>query len=343
MATDARSPQSARQSASVRRDESSRPSPARQFRKVSERFRRENRHYIRQFIGVQIARACSWFARILPTSTRYWIADRLGDVMFWLIPGYRANVRDNLTHVFGPTVDVQARGPQVRQVFRTSARNWSDLLVVPGRSAATFDAEVDVPASDVAHLDAALARGTGCVIITAHLGAFDYLGHYLHSKGYKLSIVTGRTTARIVFDAVTFLRQSNGLGLVEATPSGVRAAIQAVRNGECAVFVTDRDFFQNGIQVEFFGATTTLPPGAVRIARDSLAPIVPIFSRRTERGHKISIHPAINVEKSKDLHHDLLNGMARVVASLEQAISASPDQWVMFQSVWPSEPDAHGA
>ena len=320
------------------RTDRDRPSPARQVRRVSERFRRENRHYVRQFIGVQIARACSWFARSMPTATRYWIADRLGDLMYWVIPGYRENVRSNLSHVHGLGVEINARGPEVRRVFRTSARNWSDLLVVPGRSAATFDAEVKITPTDIAHLDAALAQGKGCVIITAHLGAFDYLGHYLHSKGYKLSIVTGRTTARIVFDAVTFLRQSNGLGLVEATPSGVRAAIQAVRNGECAVFATDRDFFQNGIQVSFFGATTTLPPGAVRIARDSHAPIVPIFSRRSDAGHEITIHPPIIVPKTDNLQRDLLEGMSCIVASLERAIADSPDQWVMFQSVWPSAP-----
>jgi KDO2-lipid IV(A) lauroyltransferase len=343
MATDARTRQSTTPGAGVTRTDRDRPSPARQVRRVNERFRRENRHYVRQFIGVQIARICSWIARSMPTSTRYWIADRLGDLMYWLIPGYRENVRSNLTHVYGPGIEIDSRGPEVRRVFRTSARNWSDLLVVPGRSAATFDAEVEVAPEDRAHLDAALAQGNGCVIITAHLGAFDYLGHYLHSKGYKLSIVTGRTTARIVFDAVTFLRQSNGLGLVEATPSGVRAAIQAVRNGECAVFVTDRDFFQNGIQVTFFGAMTTLPPGAVRIARDSRAPIVPIFARRSDQGHKITIHPPINVPKTDDLQRDLLDGMSCVVASLERAISSAPDQWVMFQSVWPSAPGDHVA
>lgn len=319
------------------------PRPVRQIRRVSERFRRENRHLVRQFISIQIARVCSWIARTLPTQVRYWFADRLGDLMYWLIPGYRENVRNNLAHVYGTDVLVKARGPQVRQVFRTSARNWSDLLVVPGRSAATFEAEVELPGHEIAHLDAALALGKGCVIITGHIGAFDFLGHFLHSRGYDLAIVTGRTTARIVFDAVTFLRQSNGLGLVEATPAGVKAAIRTVRRGGCAVFVTDRDFFQNGIQVTFFGAKTTLPPGAVRIARDSDSPIVPIFARRAEYGHEITVQPSFLVEKSDDLHSDLAGGMARVVESLERAIAAAPDQWVMFQSVWPSaadDPDA---
>jgi KDO2-lipid IV(A) lauroyltransferase len=187
-------------------------------------------------------------------------------------------------------------------------------------------------------LDAALERGKGCILITAHLGAFDFMGHYLHAAGYKLTIVTGRTTARIVFDGVTYLRQSNGLPLVEATPSGVRRAIQAVMQGECAVIVVDRDFFQNGIRVDFFGEETTLPPGAIRIARDTGASIVPIYAKRVAGGHEVSIHEPFTIERTPSLQNDLNLGMSKVVESLETALSQVPDQWVMFQSVWPSGP-----
>ena len=151
-------------------------------------------------------------------------------------------------------------------VFRVSSRNWADLLVVPKRTRAQFLDEFQLTAGSLERLDAAIARGKGCVLVTAHLGAFDYMGHFLHALGYKLSIVTGRTTARMVFDGVTSLRQSNGLGSGRSTPSGVRKAIHAVMLGNCAVIVSDRDFFQNGVDVEFFGVRTTLPPGAVRIA-----------------------------------------------------------------------------
>ncbi len=312
-------------------------------RKVSERFRREDPHYIRHFLSVSVARASSRLARALPTPVRYWIADRLGDLLYVLSPGYRRNVMSNLRHVHAGSGRAEPTVRDVHNVFRVSARNWADLLVVPKRSQESFLAEFTLTPGSREHMDAAIARGKGCILITAHVGAFDSVGHFLHAIGYKLTIVTGRTTARIVFDGVTYLRQSNGLPLVEATPSGVRRAIQAVMQGECAVIVSDRDFFQNGIRVEFFGQETTLPPGAVRIARDTGAAIVPVYGKRVPGGHEVRIDEPFTIERSPDLQRDLNAGMAPVVESLESALAATPDQWVMFQSVWPLEPDGHDA
>jgi KDO2-lipid IV(A) lauroyltransferase len=102
--------------------------------------------------------------------------------------------------------------------------------------------------------------------------------------------------------------------------------------------VTDRDFFQNGRPVTLFGRETTLPPGAVRIARDSRAPIIPIFARRVGNVHELMIYDSYEVPKTTDIDADIDAGLAWVVGVLERAISTAPDQWVMFQAVWPSEP-----
>jgi KDO2-lipid IV(A) lauroyltransferase len=277
---------------------------------------------------------------MLPEPVVYAIADRLGDLNYALIPGYRRNVLANLQQVHRFTGRPEPTMKDVRQVFRISARDWANLLVVPRRSKTQFLKEVAFDAESRARLDAAIAEGKGCILITAHLGAFDFIGHYLHACGYKLLIMTGRTTSRLVFDGVTYLRQSNGLPLVEANASGVRKALQAVHQGHCAVLVTDRDFFNTGIGVTFFGKRTTLPPGAVRIARDTGAVIVPVYGERVDHGHKISIHEPFTVEKTSDLQADLAAGMEKVIDSLERAIARIPDQWVMFQAVWPSEENA---
>lgn len=304
-------------------------------RKVSERFRRENPHYIRNMFSIGVARTSSRLARTLPDSVRYWLADRMGDALYLATPGYRRNVRSNLMHVHSGSGRAAPTAKDVHNVFRVSSRNWADLLIVPQRTEQQFRDEFRLTPGSFERLDAALARGKGCIIITAHIGAFDYVGHFLHACGYKLTIVTGRTTSRLVFDGVTYLRQSNGLPLVEATASGVRRAIQAVMKGECAVIVSDRDFFQNGLGVNFFGEETTLPPGAVRIARDTGASIVPLYGKRIPGGHELAIDQPFTVERTADVQEDIRNGMARVVKSLESALEKTPDQWVMFQSVWP--------
>jgi lauroyl/myristoyl acyltransferase len=306
-------------------------------RKVSDRFRRENPHYVRNLVSVGVARASSRLARSMPDSARYWLADRMGDLLYLASPGYRRNVLSNLSHVHAASGRPAPTTKDVHNVYRVSSRNWADLLIVPRHTEQAFRNEFRVTPGSFERLDAALALGKGCIFITAHVGAFDYVGHFLHACGYKLTIVTGRTTARIVFDGVTYLRQSNGLPLVEATPSGVRRAIQAVMKGECAVIVSDRDFFQNGVSVTFFGEETTLPPGAVRIARDTGASIVPLYGKRVPGGHELTIHEPFTVERTTDARRDIEQGMTRVVKSLEDALSKTPDQWVMFQSVWPQD------
>lgn len=301
-------------------------------------FRRERRREFRYLLSIALAVALSWIAWLMPVGLRNWIADSGGVLYFRLSKTYRDNVCANLAQV----LDRDVLSPEVhqaaRRIFMTSGRNFADLLLFPHTPRKRFIDDIDLIEGDWSLLDNVLVQGKGAIVITAHLGAFDVLGQTLNAKGYKVTTVTGRTTARFLFDAVTYLRQTRGATLVEATPSGVRRVIQALRRGECAAFLTDRDFFQNGRPVSFFGRQTTLPPGPVRIARDTGAPIVPIFSVRTENGYGIKICPPFRVPKTGDIDADLGDGLQRVVTVLEEAIGGMPDQWVMFQRVWPLEP-----
>lgn len=301
-------------------------------------FRQEERREFRYLLSVTCAVIASWCTWLTPERLRYWIADRLGDVFYRISPTYRKNVRANLEQALGPAVSEEELTRATKQVFRTSGRNFADLLTVPHKSAAAMISDTIVSAESLQHLDSALARGKGVLLLSGHLGAFDLMGQVLHQRGYKLTVVTGRTTSRFLFDSVTYLRRSRGLTLVEATPSGVRRAIQAVRRGEVTVFVSDRDFFQNGRPIEFFGRATTLPPGVVRIARDTGATIVPLFAERFETGHGMRFEEGFTVTKTADLDADLGVGLDKVRDRLERGIAKTPDQWVMFQRVWPLEP-----
>ena len=113
--------------------------------------------------------------------------------------------------------------------------------------------------------------------------------------------------------------------------------------GDCAVIVTDRDFFQNGIRVEFFGSGND-----ASARRGSHRPRYRGGDRAALResvsgGHEVRIGEPFVVERTADLQRDLNAGMALVVRSMEQALAETPDQWVMFQSVWPLEPDGRDA
>ena len=163
------------------------------------------------------------------------------------------------------------------------------------------------------------------------------LGAALSARGYPLTVLTARTTNRYAFDVVTFLRTSHDMKIVQTTSSGVREAYRALRRGEFVVLLSDRDFFLSGKEVVFFGEETTLPTGAVRFARDTGSPIIPTFTRRTGEDSILDIHQPFTVPKTDDRTADITVGMQHVVDALTIGIGKAPDQWALFQRVWPED------
>jgi KDO2-lipid IV(A) lauroyltransferase len=308
------------------------------LRRPSDRFRKERPRELRYKLAVGIANVVSRIVAWMPDGLRDWLADRAGDLWIRTTPVYRANVIANVGQVMGPGTPRPTLEAMARNIFRMSARNFGELLRLRHLSPEELIALVPLSAADLSVLRDAHARGQGVVMATAHMGPFDLLGHAIAAQGVPMTVITGRTTSRFIFDAVTHLRHSHLLRMVEPTPGGVRRVVRALRQGEIAGFVVDYDFFQNGIHMPFFGRETTLPPGAVRIARDTGALIVPMFSRRGRRGYELAVGEPFEVDRTRDIEADVLAGMATLKSRLEAGIGANPDQWVLFQRAWPLEP-----
>lgn len=303
--------------------------------KKQPRFRREDKREVRYLLSISIAEAMSWLLWLIPTRLQYFLVDMLSTLFHRSTHTYRDNVEANVRQVVGSDVPDREVEAIAKGIFRISGRNFADLITMPRKGRDSLLSAVVPKAGSWETIDRALAEKRGVIFMTGHVGCFDFIGQAFWAKGYKLTVVTGRTTSRFIFDGVTHLRASNGSKMVEPTPSGVRDVIRALRRGECAVIVCDRDFFQNGRHATFFGRPTTLPPGIVRIARDTGAIVVPIFTRRRERTHELEVLDPFIVEKTTDPSADMDRGLAKVVSVLETGIRESVEQWAMFQRVWP--------
>ena len=301
-------------------------------------FHREPRHELRYTLSVAIAEFMSWFFWLIPQPIRYGFAVVLADLFRTMTGTYRDNVEANIRQVVADSLPSHELDRLTRSIFRSSARNFMDLITMPRESREWFQSSIHVADGSWSTIDDAIASGTGVIFLTGHVGCFDFIGQAFWARGYKLTVMTGRTTSRFIFDGVTHLRGSKGTTLVEPTPSGVRQILKALHRGECAVILSDRDFFQSGREVTFFGKSTTLPPGIVRIARDTGAAVIPVFTRRDDDGHQLTILPPFFVEKTRDVKADTDRGLMKVVEVLEQGIRPSLDQWAMFQRVWPDAP-----
>ncbi|HEV2527572.1 MAG TPA: hypothetical protein VGT61_03845 [Thermomicrobiales bacterium] len=301
-------------------------------------FRREKRDPIRHRLSILTVRIVSRFAAALPYRVRLALGMMIGSLVFRLNSGFRENIQDNLRHVLGPDADPALVERTTRSISRNGIHNILDLLTTPHQSPDDLARDVTFDDETIERMERLRSDTKGVIVLTGHLGSFDMIGVGLTNRGYPCTALTGRTTYRVLFDAIAYLRGSHGALVVEPTPSGVRELYRSLRRGAMVGIVTDRDFFQNGLPVSFFGSETTLPPGAVRIARDTGAAILPVFARREGRRHVIRSQEPFMVERTSDAAADIEAGMRRMVAALEREIGAEPDQWSIFQRVWP---DSH--
>ena len=313
----------------------------RAIRRPSERFRREARQVKREKVAVRLAAAAAHLMAWLPRPVRDAGVNLAGMIWIRSTPHYRDNVMANIGQVLGPEVSRAELEAIARRVFRLSADNFAELLRMRVAPSSRVVAEVPSVAADLDIFRTARETGKGIVVVTAHVGAFDLVGLTIGAAGIPLTVMTGRTTSRMLFDAVSWLRQGHGVRVVEPTPAGVKDVIKALRRGEVAGFVSDYDFFQNGVPVTLFGRETTLPPGAIRIARDTGSIVVPMFAYRKNGKHRLRVGESFTVPRTHDVDADVAGGMAILASRLEEGIGATPDQWVLFQRAWPSAPDAH--
>jgi KDO2-lipid IV(A) lauroyltransferase len=134
------------------------------------------------------------------------------------------------------------------------------------------------------------------------------------------------------------LRGSYGIRPLPAGPSLLRAIVAALGRNEVVGLVFDRDVLGSGLPVTFFGAPTRLPAGAASLGLRTGAAVLPAYTVRRPGGRYLGwFEPPLPLVKTGDVRADIQLNTERITRSLETVIHRYPEQWTVFQPVWPDE------
>jgi phosphatidylinositol dimannoside acyltransferase len=273
--------------------------------------------------------------RVVPYLPPAWgrrFADLGGLVAYAVARRARAAVRANLAHVLGQS----APEPLVRAVFRYGAYDYFDLLRLPGLGPDALRALVEVEGWE--HLAAARAGGRGVLLVTAHLGSVSLVGQMVAVSGCPANVVVEPVQPPALLDLIMGLRASYGIRPLPAGPSLLRAIVAALGRNEVVGLVSDRDVLGSGIPTTFFGAPTRLPAGAAGLGLRTGAAVLPAFTVRRGSGRYLGwFEPPLPLVKSGDVRADIQLNTERITRVLETVIERHPEQWTVFQPVWPDE------
>ncbi len=260
----------------------------------------------------------------------------LGGLAYETLPGVRATVAANQARVLGlPPTHPLVRSA-TREAFALYARFWYDAFRI--RALPPQDLARRTRFEGAEHLDAALARGRGCIATIPHMGNWDVAGHWLAVHGYRIAAVA--EVLRPPRLAELFVRHREALGmrivpLAEGSHVGQQLAGLLAENWVVAL-VADRDLSGRGVEVEMFGATRRLPAGPGSLSVRTGAPIVVCSSYTTEDGWLVRVQPPLEPPSTGGMRTDVTAITRQIAEGFERAISARPPDWHMFQPAWPS-------
>jgi lauroyl/myristoyl acyltransferase len=282
-------------------------------------------YYIYRLLGLLVP--------LIPSSLGYPLATRLGDFLYSLEKGRRADITDNVTHILeGSPKEAGDIEAIVRGVFRSMARNYYDLFRVPTLSLTEIARLVKVEGWE--HVEKTLSRGKGLIIVTAHFGGADIVAQVLALREIQVVAPAEHLKPEVLFQYVSSLRTSKGLRLIPVD-GPLSELYRSLRRNEVVGLAADRDITESGVVVDFFGAPARLPDGYAQLSLRTGAPIIAAFSQRLSDNTFVAhFESPLALRATGDRNRDVKTGVEKMVAIMERYIGEHPEQWAMSVPVW---------
>lgn len=283
-------------------------------------------------VALMLPRLLPW--GVLSTACRLGVA-----IYAALRPGRFEVVRQNLTPLpSSEAPDVVAR------------RNFSEF----GRKlAALWRFEAGMPVDDIVrdgsgweHFSAAAASGRGVLLVTPHLGNWEFGGPLLSRKGVRPLVLTAAEPGAGFTELRRDSRGRHGIEtlVVGRDPFAFVEVIKRLQDGGVVALLIDRPQGGTAVTVEFCGRPFEASVAAAELARATGCIVLPVVLPREGDAwvahalppvayeRRALTQPAARVELTK-----------RIMAAFEPWITRFADQWFHFVPVWPELPPGPGA
>ncbi len=282
--------------------------------------------------------------RLAPASRRVGVVGRMSQ---WLgALWHKSNmhnvrlIRANLRTLFPDRWSEVEIESHIHRLLALTA--WNSLMIdllpaLPDKQAAHL-----IPLEGTHHLDAALARGKGVLLLGAHLGAFAYvIAAALFARQYPVCEVGfgGRPKPgsslfyrRLYWPRVMGMRQH--FNVIDPQDGPQHALLDALRGGQVLYLLPDEYFIvepgqpcsQHLTPVEFLDRVVHVETGGLRLAKRLGAEVFTALPVQEGQAQRVIIEPFAFVTRGTR-PQDLACDMRAFLALLEERIQAQPFLW----------------
>jgi KDO2-lipid IV(A) lauroyltransferase len=274
--------------------------------------------------------------RLLPWTWASAVGGAIGRLGYWPL-GIRRGVTERQIAAAFPDRSAAEVARLARESFESLGRTSIETAILPGTSAADVMARVaSVDGWEL--VEAALAQGRGLIIVSGHLGNWEFGAAYCAARGVPLDVVV-RGMANPLFDAyLTRTRREAGVEVVRDKES-VRRTPRSLRENRAVGFVADHDALGLASTfVPFFGRPAKTPRGPGVFALRMAVPVVFLAVLRQPDGrYGVRVLP-VAVPPTGDREADVDAIVRRYTQILEGLVREVPAQYFWQHRRWRRQP-----
>jgi KDO2-lipid IV(A) lauroyltransferase len=261
-------------------------------------------------------------ARLLPHASLRALG-RLVGAAAHLLPGPRRLALQNVERAF-PHLDGEARRALVKKSFRTLGGYLGEVVATLDRPRAL---SMDEASREV--MRAALARGRGVVLASAHLGPWERVATTLVYEGFPLTAVA-RESYDPRFDRIYHRLRAGIPTIYRGAPGAAARMVRTLRKGGVLGIPMDLRSRVPSTDVPFLGHVAPTPIGPARIAIRTGAAVVVATAME---GDRVTVTPIPRCD-----HEGLLTRL--INDELSARIRSFPSGWVWMHARWLPPPSA---
>jgi KDO2-lipid IV(A) lauroyltransferase len=276
--------------------------------------------------------AAVFLATMFPLKVLYWIARRVANIHRFFDGKGRAAVRANIRVVTGDKLDEKALNRAVKQTYYNFSLYLAEFFRTKKLDRGYFDSHVEVLGTE--NVDAALERGKGVVIVSAHISNWELGLHYFCTRGYPSYVIVASHKNKKVNDLFLKPRIEAGARPI-STEDAMEGGYKALRENGILILMADRVTTKGGVERTFFGKPAFFPKGPSKFAIGARAPLIPAYIfRHPDNSFTLQFDEPVYTDDMPDNEESVERLMDHYIRRLESYISRDPTQYGVFYRIW---------
>ena len=182
-----------------------------------------------------------------------------------------------------------------------------------------------------------LEEKRGLIILTAHLGNFEWLAAMAALKGAPLAILAKKLKPKGLNDWWVQTRARTGTRILPIHRSYRQCRKVLATNGVLGFMLDQNRPAASGVFVEFFGRPASTSPGLAMLSARTGAPVLPAFIVRMPDGrHQVTVGDPLPPPTTD--RESIRAATQQYTAIMEAAIRQHPEQWFWLLRRWRTQP-----